>query len=337
MRRILIPQNIAPEFPLATNSIVDLHGETMGTRWSVRYAGDAKNELQDAIQQELDNVINEMSHWLPSSNLSKFNQSLPGTWHKLPKAFFKVLSSAMDLCHDSKGAYNPASGELINLWGFGSDSPYQSSQFVSPSSNAIKGSIARLKESAIRLNTETEEAYQPGGVIVDLSSIAKGYAVDRISSCLKSFDIEHHLVEIGGELYGAGMKPDGQPWWVALETPLMRGNEKINAVEETYIALHDLAIATSGDYRRYFSANENWYSHTIDPRNGYPINNDIASVTVIHESCMLADGFSTTLIVLGLEQGLQFAEEHNLAARFLIRHKNGFEEKFTSQFGEMLQ
>ena len=337
MRRILIPSKISHKLPLPMESIIDLNGETMGTQWSVRYVGGPDSKLKEVIQHELDSIVNEMSHWLPSSNLSRFNQSLPGTWHKLPKAFFNVLSSAMDLCRDSRGAYNTASGALVNLWGFGSESPYQSSQFVSPSSNAIKGSIARLKESAIRLNTETEEAYQPGGAIVDLSSIAKGYAVDQISSCLKVFGIEHHLVEIGGELYGAGMKPDGQPWWVALETPLIRGNEKFNAVEEIHIALHGLAIATSGDYRRYFSANENLYSHTIDPRNGYPINNDIASVTVIHESCMLADGLSTTLTVLGIEEGLQFAEEQNLAARFLIRHKNGFEEKFTSQFGEMLQ
>src|SRR5688500_7361020 len=107
MRRILIPQNISTECPLSTSSIVDLNAETMGTEWSVRYVGKPNGELKIAIQQELDSIINEMSHWLATSNLSRFNQAPPGTWHKLPKAFFKVLSSAMDLYHDSQGAYNP--------------------------------------------------------------------------------------------------------------------------------------------------------------------------------------------------------------------------------------
>lgn len=337
MRRILIPQNISAVFPLSTNPIMDLSGETMGTQWSVRYVGKPSEQLRIAIELALDSIVNEMSHWLPTSNLSRFNQASAGTWHKLPNALFEVLSSAIELYEESKGAYNPASGALINLWGFGPGSPYKNADFAFPSKEAIENTVAKLQNTKLRLDVETKEAYQSGDVVLDLSSIAKGYAVDRIAGLLRERDVTHFLVEIGGELYGAGMKPDGQPWWVSLETPLLRGNEELQNVQETFIALHGLAIATSGDYRRYFSANENNYSHTIDPRDGYPINNKLASVTVIHESCLMADGLSTLLTVLGVEEGLRFAEARQLSARFLIRQQNGFEEKFTSRFGEMLQ
>jgi thiamine biosynthesis lipoprotein len=153
-------------------------------------------------------------------------------------------------------------------------------------------------------------------------------------------------VEVGGELRGAGVKPDGQPWWVALEQ-VDDGAGLDGAAADTstvpgemVLALHGLAVATSGDYRRYFLRDGQRYSHTIDPRNGRPIANQLASVTVVHAQCMAADAWSTALTVLGLRDGLLLAERLGLAARFVARseaHQNsGYTEHLSSHLRSML-
>jgi thiamine biosynthesis lipoprotein len=142
----------------------------------------------------------------------------------------------------------------------------------------------------------------------------------------------HYLAEIGGELRGAGMKPDGQPWWVELEGVPGAATEG----GQVLVALHGLAAATSGDYRRSYQHGARRASHTLDPRSGYPIANDVASVTVLHASCMAADALSTALTVMGLEAGLAFAEARGLAARYLVRGQPGLQERTSSAWRAML-
>jgi thiamine biosynthesis lipoprotein len=173
-----------------------------------------------------------------------------------------------------------------------------------------------------------------------LSSVAKGYSVDRLAYWLKSQGIHHSVVEVGGELRGAGVKPDGQPWWVALEEVIDASSDVVSSPAQPVapvLALHGLAVATSGDYRRYFHLDGQRYSHTIDPRSGMPIANDLASVTVVHPQCMAADAWSTALTVLGREQGLQMAERQGLAARFVARDTGGgYTEYMSTHFRSML-
>ena len=184
----------------------------------------------------------------------------------------------------------------------------------------------------MQFDAATRRLYQPGGVQLDLSSVAKGFAVDQLARALRMQGASHFLVEVGGELRGAGVKPDGQPWWVTLEGVPDAGEQAA-----TVVALHGLAVATSGDYRRHYLHRGARASHTLDPRTGYPIQNNVASVTVLHAECMAADALSTALSVLGLEAGMRFAEAHNLAARFLLRGPDGLEEASTSAFKAMLQ
>ncbi len=146
--------------------------------------------------------------------------------------------------------------------------------------------------------------------------------------------LRHFLVEVGGELRGQGCKPDGQPWWVVLERP---GDEEAGDDDEVLIALDGLAVATSGDYRRYFESSAQRYSHTLDPRSGWPIAHALASVSVIHAECMQADALSTALTVLGLEQGLAWAQQHGIAALFVTRKDGGFEQHVTPAFAAMLE
>lgn len=334
MRRVLLPHSISDDPAPAGGVIRDYAGRSMGTSWSVRLvaAADAAcDHLQDGLQRQLDAIVAEMSHWEAESDLGRFNRAYAGSWQALPPAFFDVLSYAMDVARASGGAYDPCAGSLVNLWGFGPYGRFDQPDFVPPSADEIAIARAQLAARPVQLQRESRRALQPGGVQLDLSAVAKGYSVDRLSYYLKTQGFVHHLVEVGGELRGSGVKPDGQPWWVMLEQ--VTGAE----MDELVLALHGLSVATSGDYRRYFELNGQRYSHTIDPRSGMPIANDLASVTVVHAQCMAADAWSTALTVLGSRDGLQLAELQGLAARFVVRQADGsFTEYLSSHLRSML-
>ncbi|MYM25091.1 FAD:protein FMN transferase [Duganella sp. FT135W] len=334
MRRILLPHVVSDDPAPAGGVIRDYAGRSMGTSWSVRLvaAADAVcDHLQDGLQLQLDTIVAEMSHWEAESDLGRFNRAPADSWQVLPPAFFDVLSYAVGVARQSGGAYDPCAGALVNLWGFGPYGRFDQPDFVAPSQDEITVARAQLAARPLQLQRDGRRACQPGGVQLDLSAVAKGYSVDRLSYYLKTQGFAHHLVEVGGELRGAGVKPDGQPWWVMLEQ--VTGAE----MDELVLALHSLAVATSGDYRRYFELNGQRYSHTIDPRSGMPIANDLASVTVVHAQCMAADAWSTALTVLGSRDGLHLAELQGLAARFVVRQPDGsFTEHLSSHLRSML-
>ncbi|MYM26894.1 FAD:protein FMN transferase [Duganella sp. CY15W] len=339
MRRVLLPHAISDDPAPAGGVLREYAGQSMGTSWSVRLVAApaaACDHLQDGLQQQLDSIVAQMSHWEAESDLGRFNRAAAESWQLLPPAFFDVLSYAMGVARDSGGAYDPCAGSLVNLWGFGPYGRFDQPDFVPPSADEVTVARAQLAARPVQLERNGRRALQPGGVQLDLSAVAKGYSVDRLSWYLKTQGFAHHLVEVGGELRGAGVKPDGQPWWVMLEqvTDIAPG---VAAPDELVLALHGLAVATSGDYRRYFEIHGQRYSHTIDPRSGMPIANDLASVTVVHAQCMAADAWSTALTVLGSRDGLQLAELQGLAARFVVRQADGsFTEYLSSHLRSML-
>jgi thiamine biosynthesis lipoprotein len=333
MMRIVIPLEVRPVPPQAFQSVQTLHGGTMGTSWSAKFVGasdaDFLASMQRGVQSELDAVVDQMSTWRCDSHLSRFNRSVPGTWQDLPSEFFYVLDYALSLAERTDGAYDPTAGPLVNLWGFG---PEQTRNFP-PSKEEIEIARKRVGWNRVEFDRKGKRVLQTGGAYLDLSSIAKGFGVDQIAAYLKTRGIFSFLVEVGGELCGSGMKPDGQPWWVALETPT---GSSTQTATETLVALHGLSVATSGDYQRYFYSGSTRYSHTIDPRSGYPICHSLASVTVIHSNCMVADALATALTVLGTEPGAAFAEKNDIAALFINRRGEGLEETITSSLTAML-
>jgi len=335
MRQVLVPLKIDPSPPPATSTLFDAAGSTMGTSWSARLMLPAgvRSRLGERMQAELDGIVAEMSHWLPDSVLGRYNRAPAGSWTTIPPRFAEVLDYALGVHHASGGAYDPFAGALVNLWGFGPERRYDQAGYYAPAPQAVHDVLARRAQLHPAFDRAQSRLLQPGGALLDLSSVAKGYAVDRLAFCLEQHGVRHYLAEIGGELRGAGTKPDGQPWWVTLEG--VPGADSV----ETVAALHGLSVATSGDYRRYFDHGARRASHTLDPRSGYPIANDVASSTVLHPSCMAADALSTTITVLGFEAGLAFAEERDLAARLLRRRERGtgLEEITTRAWRAMLQ
>jgi thiamine biosynthesis lipoprotein len=333
MRRVLIPSHVPTLAPLApraaqvvsgqgVSEVAVLSGETMGTTWSVKAVTRIpEDHLRPLIERCLSLVIAQMSQWESGSDLSRFNIAPGGSWHELPDEFFNVLDYALSLARDTEGAYDPTLGALTELWGFGASGRRNDV----PDAAAIEAARARGGWRRVSSDASRRAVLQPGGVQIDLSSIAKGFAVDLVSETLSKRGVTDHLVEIGGELRGSGTKPDLTPWWVAIED-----------ASDLVIALHGMSIATSGDNRRYIEEGGRRLSHTLDPRNGRPVSDDLASVTVLAPCCMKADALATTLSVLGAEEGTRFARERGIAARFIVRGAGGAIERMTPAFAEMV-
>lgn len=335
---MVVPQAIAAVAPALGGAVHRLAGQSMGTTWSVVFVAApdcALEPVQRAVQAALDAVVAEMSPWLAGSAISRFNAAPADSWHVLPEDFFKVLACALQVADDSAGACDPCVGALVDAWGFGPARRHDEPGFGAPSAEAVAAALACSGWHRLQVDAATRSVRQPGGLRIDLSAIAKGFGVDQVVHSLRRRGIHDCLVEVGGELRGEGLKPDGQPWWVALETPPPHG---LQAIDETLIALHGLSVATSGDYRRWFEAGGTRYSHTIDPRDGRPVRHGLASVTVLHRDCMAADALSTALNVMGAETGLVFARRHGLAALFVSRRVDGsFDEQASDALQALLQ
>jgi thiamine biosynthesis lipoprotein len=309
----------------------------MGTTWSVRFIGPSglrPAAIEAAVVRACDEVIAQMSGWEVGSDLSRFNRAAAGTACPLPDGFATVVDAAMRIAAESAGAYDPTAGALVALWGFGpSGETARSPRHDAPGFSAPSPQDCDRVHcgwESLAWDRERRVLTQPGEATLDLSAIAKGFAVDRVSAILTSLGLPDHLVEIGGELRGAGLKPEGQPWWVDLEPP-----SADCGLAPVRIALHGLSVATSGDYRKFFAEGDGpRRSHTIDPRTRRPVEHGLASVTVVHDSAMWADGWSTALMVLGPDEGLALAERLGLAA-LLVRRRvptegGGFEERFST-------
>ena len=252
----------------------------------------------------------QMSTWIADSEISNFNRAPPGTWHELSPELHEVLCCA----RMSRPIPPAATIRPLARWSTCGDLGRQ--DLATPRRTIMRSRLHPALGGFRRLTLGPGRTIlQPGGLQIDLSSVAKGFAVDRVSEALGRLGIGHHLVEIGGELRGSGIKPDGSPWWIALEEPSTAGGD-VETSRETVVALHGLSVATSGDARRYFEWNGRRWSHTIDPRDGRPVAEQLASVTVLHNSCMHADALATALTVLGPDAGFDYAQARGLAARF---------------------
>jgi thiamine biosynthesis lipoprotein len=312
--------------------VQSVQGQTMGTFWSVRAVMSAQLSLASrskTIQTVLDLVDGQMSTYKPNSSLSRFNAAPAGTWHVLPAECYEVVRHALELARSSDGAYDPTVGPLVNLWGFGPDAARREP----PTREAIDAARERIGWWRIKLDATTHSLYQPGGVYLDLSSVAKGYSVDLVGRSLDAAGIDAWLVEVGGELKGRGRKPDGSPWRIGIERPGAADSAVQHADQlSQVVCLTGRAIATSGDYRRQFTTDGVTYSHHVDPRTGWPVPHSVASVSVLANDAMQADPLGTLMTVLGPEQGLAFATERGLAVMFIVHGAHGMEERLSPAF-----
>ncbi len=306
-----------------------LQGNTMGTTYTIKVVGENIDtaKLQQGIEQKLVQLNQEMSTYIADSELSRFNQSTSLEPVKLSTGLARVLKEAVRLGRLTHGALDVTVGPLVNLWGFG---PEYRPETV-PSDVLLNTTKTRIGLDKLVFENDTLAKKIPD-LYVDLSTIAKGYGVDLVAEYIEANGINNYLVEIGGEMRLKGFKHTGELWHIAIEKPI--NNER--SVHQIIVP-KDNAVATSGDYRNYFQADGQRFSHIINPDTGKPINHKLVSVTVIHPSSMTADGLSTALMVMGEEKALAFAKEHELAVYIIAKTDHGFVEQSTVKFMQYLK
>jgi thiamine biosynthesis lipoprotein len=298
----------------------------MGTSYHITLVADqpAPADLAERIEAALDVVDQSMSTYKGQSQISRFNRLLSNDQQSISAEFAEVLAVSKLVWEQSGGAFDPTVGPLVDLWGFG---PVATDDRI-PNEQALAKALAEIGfehvQSEGRILTKTKP------VRLDLSAVAKGYGVDQVAQLLEMLALPDYLVEVGGEMRVSGVNPDGNPWRVAIEMPsLMPQVQRV-------IALHDGAVATSGDYRNYFERDGLRYSHTIDPRTGRPITHSLASVTVLAKTCAEADAWATALMVLGEEQGMALAEKLNLAVYMLVADGADYSAQSSSEFTRLV-
>ena len=307
-------------FACEQESLLVISGPTMGTSYTVKVVGEHLHpgKLREQIESELRRINGLMSTYDENSELSRFNRSPVAHAFPVSPEILEVLKLSGEIFDHSGGAFDVAVGPLVNLWGFGPEP----SRDVVPLDEEINA--ARQRTGFGLLQMDDAGLLKMRNIYVDLSAIAKGYAVDSLARILDTQGVENYLIEIGGELRARGINDQGSPWTIAVEVPDNLSRSVFRTLE-----LRDMSMATSGDYRNYFEVDGARYSHTIDPRTGRPITHNVASVTVLSPSAAMADGYATAINVLGAEQGLALAQAQNLAVLVIIKTEDGFREQLS--------
>jgi thiamine biosynthesis lipoprotein len=303
-----------------------LNGPTMGTRWSALFhaaPGFDAAPVEAALQAATDEVDAQMSTWKPDSDLMRLNAAPLNIWIDVPMRLMAVLETALAVGRASDGAFDIGVGDAVNAWGFGR---------AATSVEGIRetlGSARRRAHDVLELDPARGRIRKHAPLTLDLSGIAKGYGVDRLAEVVRPFGILGALVAINGELRAIGLQPDGAPWAVAVERP-----DHCERAPHAIIALHDTAVATSGDYRYWVDVGGRRLSHTMDPARGGPLVASPASVTVVAATCMIADAWATALMVRGSREGVELARTQNLDALFIDRDGDRLRE---TQVGRLFE
>ena len=299
-------------------------GQTMGTTYSVKAflpASADRAQIEREIAEELASINARMSTYLPDSEVSRFNRAGANEWFAVSRETAQVVHIALATSEKTKGAFDITVNPLVELWSFGPAAEQRGQGVVPPPTNdAVAAVLERVGYTKLEVELQPPRLRKlVEGLQIDLSAIAKGYAVDRIWHLLNDWGGIHScMIEVGGEVRVRGVKPDGQPWAIAIESPLLDVRKP-----ELILAVQDIAIASSGDYRNFFEYQGALYSHTIDPRTGQSVSHPLSGVTVAAGNCVDADALATALMVMGPEEGLAWSEANGISALFLSRDNTG--------------
>jgi len=299
-------------------TIPPIAGMTMGTTYEVKFGNSSMTrsrlrELSSEIETLLATVNEQMSTYLPGSTITAFNRQRSTQPFEIPAAFGEVAAYAVSLAKDTGGAFDPTLDPLIRRWGFG----HTGSETVPPTPRERLDLMAQCGYTNLEVQSETTIRKKIPELELNLSAVAKGYAVDVLTDFLTRKGLRHVYVEIGGETRVEGYNSQGVPWRIGLEYPATEfaPGESLAAI----LSFTNRAVATSGDYRnQYVDENGMTRNHILDPRTGSPITNHVASATVIAPHCMTADGAATALMVLGPEAGIEWAESKEEIEAFLL-------------------
>ena len=292
---------------------IKIQGIAQGTTYHITYFDKRNRNLQPEIEKLLQDFDKSVSTYIPNSIISKINSNQKNV--KVDKYFMTCFKKAKEVWKNTNGAFDPTVYPLVNAWGFGPGKKEKIEkekidsilQFVGFDLIALKGKRIVKKDSRVAL---------------DFNAFAQGYSVDVVSDFLKSKNIASFIVEIGGEVYANGEKPNGENWSVGIEKPI--DNKTSQNPLKAIAKLENLAIATSGNYRRFIIEDGVKYAHHIDPKTGYPTKNNLLSASVFSKECISSDANATGVLVMGLEKAKDFLSNHpELQAYLIYSDENG--------------
>ena len=317
--------------------ILQLSGYTMGTTYGLQFVAKPDSLDQAALGNHVDGLLTHLdkklfSTYAEDSELSRFNRSEVGEPFPVSAEFIEVMQLALEISQLSDGAFDVSIGPLVNLWGFG---PLFRIADAVPKQAEIDALLANVGYDFIEIDAVNSQLIKHRAVSIDLSAIAKGYAVDVVAEYFDTLNIDNYFLEVGGELKIKGVKPGSRSWVPAIEKPVDTASQ---VYEIFYAKGEEIAVAGSGDYRNYFVEQGVHYSHEIDPRTGRPVTHNLAAVYVIDDTVARADAFATAYMILGLEKGRQLAQKLNQAVYFISKSGgDGFDEYFTKSFEKYLE
>ncbi len=340
-RLFLLPLLLLAAFTACKNNqsrLLTINGLTMGTSYSIRTLWrpqnalspeEAKSVLRNRVNARLEELNLLFSTFRPDSEISAFNNAAENDWFQVSPLTGLVVSRSLEISRLTGGAFDITVAPLVKTWGFwDADKPRSL-----PTDEQISRAMARTGYSFLEIEADGSALRKlKPGMMIDLAAIAKGFAVDQLADLLEAEGYSDFLVEIGGELKARGRNEQKDPWRVGILRP---DTESMSL--QRVISLSDLALATSGDYYNFIESEGKRYSHTIDPRSGRPVEHDLASVSVLAESCLEADALATALNVLGPEEGLRLALNRGWAALLISRRGDSFREEMTPAFRVLLE
>jgi len=310
-----------------------ISGETMGTTYHIRIVSwfyQSHADLKAKIEARLDEINQSMSTYMKESEISRFNEfQNPDEKFFISDDFYQVMKVANTIYHLTEGAWDGTVKPLVDLWGFGSTGGKKQI----PTLDEIDKRLLDIGFDKIEISDKKYLVKKEASISLDLSSIAKGYAVDAIARLIQKKRIKDFLVEIGGEVYASGKKKDGSHWRIGINNP--RKNASLDQVYKI-VKLSDMAMATSGDYRNFFEIDGRRYAHVLNPKSGYPVENGVVSVSIVAATCAFADGLATAIVVLGREKGIQLVNRvDGVEGMIIVQQTDGTFIDFFSDGFEM--
>lgn len=308
----------------------EFSGSTMGTTYSIKIIETKDIDNEEALKESIDSLLvdvnKQMSTYIDSSEISQFNQLKDTSWFNVSKDFALVINEGLRISRLTNGDYDITVGSLVNIWGFGKDRKVE----IVPTDKEINKAKKNIGFRYLQVDTTNFRIKKTNtNLYCDLSSIAKGFGVDKVAEFLEKMNHLNFMVEIGGEVRTRGKNQFNDKWHIGISSP--------NATDlQQVVNLSGASIATSGDYLNYFEKDELRYSHLINPKTGKPITHNLASVSVIHKNCAIADAFATAIDIMGSQKGMELAEKEKLSVFMIVRKDNKFVELSTKSFKKYL-
>jgi thiamine biosynthesis lipoprotein len=289
-----------------------IEGLTQGTTFHITYWSEVpvdSKAIEAEVEKVLEDIDKNLSNYRSDSTIELFNANTSTSPQVVGDEIVSLVRVSQTVSQLSQGCFDLTVKPIFELWGFNGDA------LKIPDQDAIQKTLEQVGMSKLEVVDDTHLQKMQSNVTVDVSAVAQGYSVGKISDVLEQFSVQNYMVEIGGELKTHGHKPGGQSWVIAVEKPLPgeRSIHKVISMPKD----KSMSVMTSGTYRHYFDAEGQRYSHILDARTGKPVTHNLVAVTVLHENPTIADAWSTALLCLGYQDGLNLANSEKINAIFI--------------------